>query len=125
MGGDFSLPLEDVKGFEGCIKMLLALRTEPVKGTPKRFPPAFVLYKIREEVNFFAQFMSRTNRKGQEYADSIHLNRLCNHRRSIYPGYGHRNPGSAGMEDLPEGKVSDSVDEIDGMKCVWRKELAE
>ena len=26
---------------------------------------------------------------------------------------------------LPEGKVSDPVDEIDGMNCVWRKELAE
>ena len=38
---------------------------------------------------------------------------------------GHRNPGRAGMEDLPEGKVSDPVDEIDGMNCVWRKELAE
>ena len=29
------------------------------------------------------------------------------------------------MEDLPEGKVSDPVEEIDGMNCVWRKELAE
>ena len=58
--------------------------------------------------------------KWQEYVTCVR-----NHRRSIYPGYGHRNPGRAGMEDLPEGKVSDSVDEIDGMKCVWRKELAE
>ena len=29
------------------------------------------------------------------------------------------------MEDLPEGKVSDPVDEIDGMNGVWRRELAE
>lgn len=34
-------------------------------------------------------------------------------------------PAVLGMEDLPEGKVSDPVDEIDGMNCVWRKELAE
>lgn len=47
--------------------------------------------------------------------DSIDFNYLCNHRRSIYPGYGHRDPSRAGMEDLPEGKVSDPVDEIDGM----------
>ena len=52
---------------------------------------------------------------GRKHADSIDFNSVCNHRRSIYPGYGHRDPGRAGMEDLPEGKISDSVDEIDGM----------
>ena len=63
--------------------------------------------------------------RGRKHADSIDFNCVCDYRRSIYPGYGHRNPGRAGMEDLPEGKVSDPVDEIDGMNCVWRKELAE
>ena len=62
-------------------------------------------------------FGNTSSRKGQEYANSIHLNRVRNHRRSIDPGYGHRNPGGAGMEDLPEGEVSDSDYEIDGMKC--------
>lgn len=59
-------------------------------------------------------FRSTSSRKGQEYADSIDFNCLRNHRRSIDSGYGHRNPGSAWMEDLPEGEVSDSDYEIDG-----------
>ena len=70
-------------------------------------------------------FGTTSSRKGQEYADSINLNRLRNHRRSIDPGYGHRNPGGAGMEDLPEGEVSDSDYEIEEINCVWREELAE
>ena len=81
--------------------------------------------KVRPDGFSFPSISRRISSLVRKHADSIDFNCVCDYRRSIYPGYGHRNPGRAGMEDLPEGKVSDPVDEIDGMNCVWRKELAE